>query len=257
MQSTQNRRVDGRAGVRAPEVVPIRRLSLAMIMVMLVGAIGCQPATATAERPRPADPLVTRSLRELDEFTAWLDEAGARGYIGEVGWPADSDAAAWNELATAWYRRAAAADLEVSYWATGEWWGDEYPLSAYVASRSEDGGPLDRSRPQSAVIERQRRAVLRGVTVNGGEFGENVPETSRVSTFSNARPGVHGTDWHYDQRASFEYLARRGITTVRLPFRWERLQPRLNRPLNGDELRRLRAAVRRAGRAGLRVILDL
>jgi aryl-phospho-beta-D-glucosidase BglC (GH1 family) len=199
---------------------------------------------------------VTASLDELGEFIAWLDEAGAHGYIGEVGWPAGRDAAAWNTLAAAWYEQAGSADLEVTYWATGEWWGQRYPLSVYVASRT-NGGPLDTPRPQSTILEQQDRAELRGVTVNGGEFGENVPETSPESTFSNAHPGIFETAWHYDTQASFDYLAERGITTVRLPFRWERVQPRLDGPLDPAELQRLHAVVRRAGRAGLQVILDL
>jgi aryl-phospho-beta-D-glucosidase BglC (GH1 family) len=44
---------------------------------------------------------------------------------------------------------------------------------------------------------------------------------------------------------------------VRLPFRWERLQPQLGQPLDPSELLRLQTAVAQAGAAGLKVVLDV
>jgi endoglucanase len=42
-----------------------------------------------------------------------------------------------------------------------------------------------------------------------------------------------------------------------MPFRWERLQPTLNGPLNAVAVSDLQAAVGRANQAGLQVILDM
>lgn len=92
--------------------------------------------------------------------------------------------------------------------------------------------------------------------VAGGEFGE-APTTKPSSTFSNEHLGRYNTDYHYDTQATFNFLASRGITLVKIPFRWERLQRTLGGSLKAAELRRLRAAVNRAGSAGLRVILDM
>ena len=198
-----------------------------------------------------SDPLQARALSQLHAFTNWLEANNVKGYIGEVGWPSSPQ---WNSLADAWYQSADENDLWVTGWATGEWWGTSYPLSSYVAS---SGRSVDTARPQASVIEQHATdaSYLRGVNVAGGEFA--APSAAATSSFSNSNPGTYGVDYHYDSQATFDYLASRGIKLVRIPFRWERLQPRLGRPLDSDELARLKAVVKRAGDAGLKVVLDL
>ena len=190
-------------------------------------------------------------------FTGWLRRYHVEGYVGEVGWPDDSrgDGARWNALAQRWFRAADGADLWVTVWATGEWWGTGYPLAAYE-DRSQPAG-VDSADTQAAVIEDHPSTAryLRGVNDAGGEFG--APVVDPTSSFSNANPGQYGRAYHYDGRATFDFLAGRGIRLVRIPFRWERLQPALGRPLDPSELRRLRAVVERARRAHLEVILDM
>jgi hypothetical protein len=44
------------------------------------------------------------------------------------------------------------------------------------------------------------------------------------------------------------------VKLVRLPFRWERIQPTLNGALDVNELGRLRAAISRAAAAGIKVV---
>lgn len=83
------------------------------------------------------------------------------------------------------------------------------------------------------------------------------PEFGTGSSFSNANPGVHGTAYMYDSQESFNYVASRGYDIVRLPFRWERLQPVLGQPLDAQELARLQAAVSRIKNAGMTTVLDL
>lgn len=90
-----------------------------------------------------------------------------------------------------------------------------------------------------------------GVTLAGPEFGLD------ERGLSNASPGVHGVDYVYNSPATTRAVARAGFTLVRLPFRWERIQPKLGGPLDSAELGRLTAAVNAAGRAGLQVVLDL
>ncbi|WP_420100883.1 glycoside hydrolase family 5 protein [Bosea sp. (in: a-proteobacteria)] len=84
---------------------------------------------------------------------------------------------------------------------------------------------------------------LRGVNISGAEFGEI--------------PGKPDKDYTYPAEAAFQRLGKLGATTVRLPFRWERLQPVLDEPLDIMELARLDQAVRQANDAGLIPILDL
>jgi Cellulase (glycosyl hydrolase family 5) len=202
------------------------------------------------------DPLRARAVGDLAAFTNWLASAPgrARGLVGEVGWPGEASSggdARWNRLAADWYGRAARSRLWVAAWAAGEFWEPSYKLLAYGWAPHSGGRP----NAQASVIERQRARELRGMNLAGAEFAAPVAEAR--SSFSNENTGVYGRDYVYPSRELLRYLAGRGITFVRLPLRWERLQPELRRPLDPDEVGRLRRCVEEAGRAGLAVILDV
>lgn len=83
---------------------------------------------------------------------------------------------------------------------------------------------------------------LRGANAAGADFG--------------VVPGEHGRTYFWPSRATFAYLRSKGMNVVRLPFRWEHLQPALNRPFEPVELERLTTAVETATGLGLTVILD-
>lgn len=87
-------------------------------------------------------------------------------------------------------------------------------------------------------------AYQRGINDSGGEFGD-------------PRTGTYDSGYHYDGQATFDYLAGRGHKVIRLPFRWEHLQPTLGAALDSTELSRLQAVVGRIQTAGMRAILDL
>lgn len=94
----------------------------------------------------------------------------------------------------------------------------------------------------------QRRAQLpdryMGVNLAGGEF--------RTKTL----PGVHGRDYAYPDAATGAPFLAAGMNTVRLPFRWERLQPTPMKPLDSRELARLDASIE--GLRGFKlIVLDL
>ena len=82
-----------------------------------------------------------------------------------------------------------------------------------------------------------------GVNLAGAEFGDSIP-------------GVHGEDYIYPGPASFDYFLSRDLRLIRLPFKWERLQRRLNGPLDEAELALMNAAVGHARERGMKVILD-
>lgn len=73
---------------------------------------------------------------------------------------------------------------------------------------------------QAPVLEAHpsTAACRRGVNVGGGE-------PINGSTFSNTDPGAYDQDYWYASQATFDYLHTRAGPIVRLPFRWERLQP--------------------------------
>ncbi|RXZ32250.1 glycoside hydrolase family 5 protein [Sphingomonas desiccabilis] len=91
----------------------------------------------------------------------------------------------------------------------------------------------------------QRRPQLTGVNIAGGEF-----KPAR-------RPGVHGKDYIYPRDSDLAAFARAGVNIVRVPFRWERVQPGLSGALSTEEVRRLDSVVGSARALGLAVILDV
>ena len=227
-----------------------------MVTLLLLLALLQFGSGLEAAEVRPADPLQKRAIGELREFSDWLEDNDARGYVGEVGWPdrAHGDAQAWNDLAETWFRQADNDRLWVSTWATGEWWGTTYKLAMYENAEKHDG--VDTVNSQAPVFERHLgTGINRGVTVNGGEFGS--PIDRRTARFSNESPGAYNTWYHYDRAGTFEFLADRGVGHVRIPFRWERLQPELGGPLDRAEVGRLEDVVARAHRYGLPVVLDM
>jgi endoglucanase len=85
-------------------------------------------------------------------------------------------------------------------------------------------------------------APLWGVNLAGADFGN--------------LPGKHGTEYLYPAPANIDYYAGLGFTLVRIPFKWERLQPQLNAPLDASELSLLAGVVDHGLRRDLTVVLD-
>lgn len=107
----------------------------------------------------------------------------------------------------------------------------------------------------------------RGIHVSSASGWVRPDETPKVgrSPNSNFNPGVYDEDYWYPGRSSdpdtnqntFEYLSDRGVNIVRIPFRWERMQPSLGGPLDSLNLSKLKASVEAAGAAGIKIILSL
>lgn len=95
------------------------------------------------------------------------------------------------------------------------------------------------------LAERFDGRFLTGVNIAGAEFnGKKIP-------------GVPGRDYFYPRPTSFEHFASEGMNVVRLPFRWERIQPALNGELDPAEYRRLADAVHQATARKLFVLIDV
>jgi hypothetical protein len=222
----------------------------------LVGAVAAAAvltacSTQPAPRACPSDPVLARAVHDLSGFTAWLHQHHVPGYVGEVGWPSGADSAQWNRVAQGWYAAADRAHLWVTAWAAAEMWPADYPLAAYRGSPGDL--TLHVAGPQASVVVRHPSdtSYLRGVNVADGAFGADSP------SYANTQVGRYGYDYRYDSAASFRYLASQGVRLVRLPFTWERVQPRLRAPLDRAEVDRLRSSVVAAHAAGLEVVLDL
>ncbi|KKI22020.1 glycoside hydrolase family 5 protein [Sphingomonas sp. Ag1] len=112
-------------------------------------------------------------------------------------------------------------------------------LAALIQQTSilNPNSPHPHSRP--ALPERYM-----GVNLAGGEFRTEM------------LPAVHGRDYAYPDGAAASPFLAAGMTAVRLPFRWERLQPTPMAPLDTGELAHLNASLE-ALRGFKLVILDL
>lgn len=85
---------------------------------------------------------------------------------------------------------------------------------------------------------------LRGVNLAGAEFAE-----------SNI-PGTVGVHYAYPTTAEIEYFVGKGMTTLRIPFLWERLQRAEGAAFDADELARLDAAVTATTSRGAFALID-
>ena len=199
------------------------------------------------------------AVEKLAEFTSWLTEHGQLGFVSEIGWP-EQAVTEWNAVAAHWFSKANEKSLWVTYWATGEMWGN-YKLLPY---KLEAGAYVEK--PQASVLELPANLsganYKRGVNVAGAEFA--APNIQARASFSNQNRGVHGTNYKWnglttysDGSNTYEYMRAQGHLLARIPFRWERIQPVLGGALNAAELQLMESSVAAAQAAGMEVVLDV
>ena len=121
-------------------------------------------------------------------------------------------------------------------------------LSLFIALPLAGGtllavGEVRAAAPQGVSSHVPQEAAMVGVNLASGDFG--------------GLPGVYGRDYVYPGPPQFDYCKAKGLTVVRLPFRWERLQPKLLGPLDAAELKRLDDAVGLARDRHLKILLDV
>jgi endoglucanase len=97
---------------------------------------------------------------------------------------------------------------------------------------------------KSAPIAEQPASTLRGVNLAGAEFGET------------NLPGVFGNDYTYPTHAEVDYFISKKMNLIRLPFRWERLQPTLGAAFDPAEQGRLDDLVDYITQQGASVLID-
>ncbi|REK18419.1 MAG: glycoside hydrolase family 5 protein [Planctomycetota bacterium] len=124
----------------------------------------------------------------------------------------------------------------------------EFGMVAVVGTTAFCSWSAPRKQSQSPAPPRWN--IRGGVSLAGAEFGATKP------SFSNQNPGTYGRDYIYPDQPTIRYFAQHGLGILRIPFRWERLQPRLGQPLDPDELNRIREVVEWAADAGAAVVLD-
>jgi endoglucanase len=94
-----------------------------------------------------------------------------------------------------------------------------------------------------SVLGAEEPPYRRGVNIAGAEFGEV--------------PGVRHHNYTYNNEETFAYFAKKGFDVLRVPVKWERLQPVLGGPLNADDLSELKKNIAWAKKHGTSVIIDI
>ena len=208
------------------------------------------------------DALTHKMYDRFTPFRDWLSSQGAKGYLGEFMWPNDlqrnfGDEAQWNQFGWSFTAWLDATDMWATFWAVDETqFRGGFWLTAYVG-KSKTNYAISLPKAQAQVLEGHLTGNQRGFNASSAEDYED--------GFSQSNPGVYGTDYWYSGEAvdpetgmnTFQYMRSRGYTLVRVPFRWERIQPTLSGSLSSTELARLKKCVDAAGAAGLKVILDV
>ncbi|MTI43835.1 endoglucanase [Roseibium hamelinense] len=99
--------------------------------------------------------------------------------------------------------------------------------------------------PSDSTAAQPIDTCLRGANTASGEFGE-----------LKHTPGEYGITHIYPSAETYRYLASKGMNTVRLPFKWERIQPELFGDFDPKEFGLFRESLEAATAAGLAVIID-
>jgi hypothetical protein len=214
------------------------------------------------------DALCAQTLYYQKIFTDWLVANGqtGKGIITEMGIPGSSQPGTdpiagsgtgatyderWSNVVQQWFEAANRANLHVTAWNASEWAVD---LRAY---RTDDNnnGILNYRTTFSSVLENNlgNGTYMRGVNYAGGEFSDRGPGGS-LDRSHLAQPNA---GYYYPTPGSFPILNARGMILIRIPVRWERLQPTLKGALDNTEMTALAASINAAGAAGCKVLLDL
>jgi aryl-phospho-beta-D-glucosidase BglC (GH1 family) len=95
----------------------------------------------------------------------------------------------------------------------------------------------------TAATAASGQGLMLGINLAGGEFGQ--------------QPGRYGYDYIYPSTTDIDYHASKGLDVIRLPFKWERVQPEKYGALDQAEVARIEQVVDYANSKGMHVVLDL
>ncbi len=233
---------------------------------------GVNVQVATSEPWEPADVYQQRVKNELQPWLDWLDANGAKGFLGEFGWPnkddsnTQNDVPEWQAVADGVYKMLIAEGVWSAQWAASQAFANlttYYELALY--NSAGPGDPLHITLPlalpmETAALEDPAPANYHGCAITGMEFGMGMlPSSGATQPYHNGNPGQIAIDWFPEPVESWQYIASKGIPIARVGFSWERLQPTLNGALDtasGGYLEWLKGQVDNARSVGMKVVLD-
>jgi hypothetical protein len=187
----------------------------------------------------PSDDFQSRASVHIGKFRTWLgDEKGFFGEIGVASNRTGDEQTNWTALMAWMLKRAQADNIGWQFWATGHFWPVDYDTLFYY----RNSGTWETTATSSAPEGRYADDVLiTGGSYAGLEFGTRANH-SWTSAMSNA---------------DASYMYGRGIRTLRIPVRWEYLQPTYNTALDSTELGKLVSSMNACQNAGIQVLLDI
>ena len=125
-----------------------------------------------------------------------------------------------------------------------------------VSVRAFDGIDWSDWTPLTVASPINPTSLLIGVNLAGAEFASPYRNDNGQPS-GEPNPGVFGTNYTYPTHAEIDYYAAKGMSVVRLPFLWERIQHTQSGPLDAAELVHLDDVVNYATGKGLKIEIEL
>lgn len=161
---------------------------------------------------------IDSGVQSLTPLIDWLRQHGRRGFLGEVG--IERSYTCYAALARTLRLVEQSADVMLGWgmWAAGSGWEPTYNLSLQ---------PVDgvHTAQMQAALPFFRPLAHRSIILTGMEYGP--------------LPGQPGVDYTYPTSFELDHFLGRGMSTIVLPLRWQRVQPTRNGPLAAAELSRI------------------
>ena len=93
--------------------------------------------------------------------------------------------------------------------------------------------------------DKKPNEVIRGINLAGAEFA------------GNKLPGINNKDYVFPNEKDIKIFADFGFQLIRLPFKWERLQPVLEKDFDKQYLANIKKVVIEANKYEVKVVLDV
>ncbi len=94
-------------------------------------------------------------------------------------------------------------------------------------------------------VNAQYNVLPFGVSLCGAEFGVE------------SLPGTYNVNYTYPDKTEIKYFAKKGVTVMSLPFRWERVQKGMFAPLDVVEMGRIKTFLSDCAASGVMVVLNM
>ena len=203
-----------------------------LLLLSFASVAACSAAGAPDESEASVsstDPAISEGAKAgtLEELSRRRRRSGSAPSSTTTGEPAPTTTATTEPAPTATSTATAAPTST----------GTSAPTSAPTSS------PAPTSTTVTTTSAPTPQTQYRGVNLSGAEFG-------------SALPGTFGVDYTFPTTAEVDYYLGKGLTTFRIPFMWERVQPNPYGAFDPTYLGRLDTLVNYATSKGGHIVLN-